>query len=78
MHVLSAILCFVRYTAKPLIKTPLGPLLIILFMEVSLFQRFYMYTCQCEGYRIGQSNGVLLKEVAAFQRCPLTKVHCKQ
>ena len=26
---------------------------------------------QCKGFQIGQSNGVLLKEVAAFQRHPL-------
>ena len=25
-----------------------------------------MYTCQCMGYQIGQSGGVLLKEVAAY------------
>ena len=30
-----------------------------------------MYTCQCEGCQLGQSNGAMLKEVAAFQRCPL-------
>ena len=29
-----------------------------------------MYPCQCEG----QSNGVLIKEVSAFQLCPLIKV----
>ena len=29
-----------------------------------------MYTCQCEGCQMGQSNGVLFKEVSAFQRCP--------
>ena len=33
-----------------------------------------MYSCQCEGLQTGQSNGVLLKEVAAFQRCPLIEV----
>ena len=27
-----------------------------------------MYTCQCKGYQMGQSSGVLFKEVAAFQR----------
>ena len=25
-----------------------------------------MYTCQCEGFQIGQSNSVLLKEVASI------------
>ena len=35
-----------------------------------------MSTCQCKGCQIGQSSGVLLKEVAAFQRCPLVEVHC--
>ena len=25
-----------------------------------------MYTCQCEGFQMGQSNDVLLKEVAVF------------
>ena len=30
-----------------------------------------MYTCQCEGCQMGQSSGVLLKAVTAFQRCPL-------
>ena len=30
-----------------------------------------MYTCQCEGLQMGQSSGVLLEEVSAFQRCPL-------
>ena len=49
--------------------TKLGPLLAVLYMEVSLFRRFYMYTCQCKRCLIGQSNAVLLKEVAAFQRC---------
>ena len=33
-----------------------------------------MYTCQCKGCQIGQSSDVLLKEVAAFRRCPLIKV----
>ena len=27
-----------------------------------------MCTCQCEGPQMGQSNGVLFKEVSAFQR----------
>ena len=35
-----------------------------------------MYTCQCKGCQMGQSRGVLLKEVAAFQRCPIVEVHC--
>ena len=38
-----------------------------------------MYTCQCVGCQMGWSNGVLLKEVAAFRRCPLIEVslyHC--
>ena len=26
-----------------------------------------MYACQCEGFHMGQSSGVLLKEVAACQ-----------
>ena len=30
-----------------------------------------MYTCQCNGCQMGQSNSVLLKEVAALGRCPL-------
>ena len=33
-----------------------------------------MYTCQCEGIQMGQSNSVLFKEVSAFQRCPLIEV----
>ena len=33
-----------------------------------------MYTCQCKGCQMGQSSGVLFKEVAAFQRCPLIEV----
>ena len=33
-----------------------------------------MYTCQCEGCKMGQSSGVLLKEVDAFQRCLLIEV----
>ena len=33
-----------------------------------------MHTCQCEGCQMRQSNGVLLKEMAAFQRCPLIEV----
>ena len=33
-----------------------------------------MYQSQCKEYQMGQSNGVLLKEVAAFPRCPLTMV----
>ena len=33
-----------------------------------------MYTCQCEGEQMGQSNGILFKEVSAFQRCPLIEV----
>ena len=33
-----------------------------------------MYTCQHEVFQMGQSSGVLLKEVAAFQRCPLIAV----
>ena len=37
-----------------------------------------MYTCQCEGFQMGQSSGVLLKEVAGFHRFPflLLKFHC--
>ena len=32
-------------------------------MEVSLPQRIKLYTCQCEGRQLGQSNGVdLFKE----------------
>ena len=30
-----------------------------------------MCTCQCEGLQMGQRNGVLFKEVSAFQRCPV-------
>ena len=26
-----------------------------------------MNTCQCEGFQMGQSNGVLFKEVSAFR-----------
>ena len=59
------------YSETSLIRTPLGLLLAALFMEVSLFWRFYMYTCQCKGCHMGQSSGVLLKEAAAFRRCPL-------
>ena len=33
-----------------------------------------MYTCQCKGCQMGQSNGVPLKEVAAFGRWPLIGV----
>ena len=33
-------------------------------MKMSLFQRFQMYICQCEGLEMGQSNGVLLNKVA--------------
>ena len=33
-----------------------------------------MYTCQCEGLQMGQSNGVLFKEVSAFWRYPLIEV----
>ena len=25
-----------------------------------------MYTCQCEGFQMGQSNGIQLKEMAHF------------
>ena len=32
-------------------------------------------TCQCEGFQMGQSNGVLLiKEVSTFRSCPLIEV----
>ena len=44
------------------------------YMEVSLFQRIQPYICQCEGPQMGQRNGVLLKEVAAFWRCPFIEV----
>ena len=37
-----------------------------------------MYICQCEGVNVrmsmGQRSGVLLKEISAYQRCPLTEV----
>ena len=33
-----------------------------------------MYTCQCEGLQMEQSNGVLFKPVCVFQRCPLLEV----
>ena len=35
-----------------------------------------MYTCQYEGFQMGRSSGVLLKEVAGFHRCPFAEVHC--
>ena len=35
-----------------------------------------MHTCQCKGCQRGQNSGVLLKEVAAFWRCPLIGIHC--
>ena len=72
------VLCKV-YSETSTIRTPLGPLSGLyggILISVVLY--VYMCTCQCEGYKIGQSNGVLLKEVSAFQRCPLTEVHCKQ
>ena len=76
--IIIIVLCKI-YSKTSVISTPLRLLLAVLFMEVSLFRWFYVYTCQCEGYNIGQSNGVLLEEVAAFQRCPfITEVHCKQ
>ena len=28
----------------------------------------------CEGFQTGHSDGVLLNEVATYQRCPLTEV----
>ena len=62
------------YSETSVIRTPLGPPLTVLFMEVSLFWSFRMYTCQCEGCQMGQSSGVLLKEVAAFWRCPSIEV----
>ena len=34
----------------------------------------YMDTCQCKGFQMEHSSGVLLKEVAAFRRCPLIEV----
>ena len=33
-----------------------------------------MYTCQCEGFQMGQSNDVLFKEVSTFQSCPLIEI----
>ena len=33
-----------------------------------------MYTCQCKELQMGQSSGVLFKEVSAFWRCPLIEV----
>ena len=33
-----------------------------------------MYTYQCKGCQVVQSSGVLLKEVAVFQRCPSVEV----
>ena len=33
-----------------------------------------MYTCQCEGFQVGKSNGILLKEVATYWSCPLIEV----
>ena len=35
----------------------------------------FMYTCQCEGCQKGQSSGVLLRKVTAFQRCPVVEVY---
>ena len=51
-----------------IIRTPLGPPITVLFIEVSLFSRFIVNVpiCQCKGCQMGQSSGVLLKEVAAF------------
>ena len=33
-----------------------------------------MYTCQYKGFQTGWSNGVVLKGMAAFQRCTLIEV----
>ena len=33
-----------------------------------------MHTCQCKGCQMGQNNGALLKEVAAFRKCPLIEM----
>ena len=33
-----------------------------------------MYTCQYEGVQMGQRNGVLFKEVSAFQSYPSIEV----
>ena len=33
-----------------------------------------MYTCQYEGFHMGQSSGALLKDVAVFQRCSSIEV----
>ena len=33
-----------------------------------------MYRCECKDCQMGQSSDVLLKEVAAFWRCPLIEV----
>ena len=62
------------YSETSIIGAQLGPSLTVMFTEVSLFRRFYIYTCQCKGCQMGQSNGVLLEEVAAFRRCPLIEV----
>jgi hypothetical protein len=35
-----------------------------------------MYNCQCKGCQNGQNNGVLIKKVAAFQRCSSLEVPC--
>ena len=64
---------YVCYRETSIIRT-LGPQEAVLFMEVSLFQMIQLYTCQCEGLQVGQSNGVLFKEVSAFRRCPLIEV----
>ena len=64
----------VLYSETSIIRTPLGPWLAVPYMEVSLFRRIQMYTCQCEGLQMGQSSGVLFKEVSAFRKCPLLEV----
>ena len=55
-----------------IIRTPVGAQA-VLFMEVSLFQSFHWAHVNV-GAVNGQSSGVLLKEVAALQRCPLVEV----
>ena len=62
--------CLCTFNETSIIRTSLGPPLTVLFMEVSLIRRFVcMYTWQCKGCQMGQSSGVLLKEVAVFRRC---------
>ena len=55
------------YSDTSILRTPLGSLLTVVFMEVCLFSRFYMYTCQWKGCQMGQSSGVCIW-VVSFNR----------